>query len=104
MSTVPKMEAILRAQQADYLDSARNGNTGAREVVRKPLRIPEELWDDIGALATQLQAVFGDRYVTLNSTLEFLVREGLRVTLADASSTKPVPLDSELEEDSTPTL
>lgn len=95
---VPKMEAILRAQQAKYLDSARNGNTGAREVIRKPLRMPEELWDSIGALASQLQAVFPDRYVTLNSTVEFLVREGMRAITADPTDrTRAVPLDAELE-------
>lgn len=96
---VPKMEAIMRAQQASYLDSARNGNTGAREVVRKPLRMPVELWDRIEGLASQLQAVFPDRYVTINSTAEFLVREGLRAIAATPTdSTRSVPLDAELEE------
>ena len=67
------MDAILLAQNNRCVDAARNGGIGRRARLRKPLRLPPEVWDDIRDVTTQLQRSFPDRYVTLNSTVEFLV-------------------------------
>lgn len=73
----PSVAAMMRAQNADYLDASRNGLSGARSRTRKPLRLPQDAWDKIHSMATYLQAAFPDRYVTLTSTLEFIINEGL---------------------------
>jgi len=39
--------------------------------------MPNEVWDNVKRAAEQLHVLFPDRYVTVNSTLEFLIQEGL---------------------------
>ena len=75
---MPNIEALARAQNDPHLNSARNGITGSREQTPRSIRLPYELWSEVKAAAAVLQNVFPERYVTVNSTLEFLVREGLR--------------------------
>jgi len=71
------MNALVRAQDAPYLDSARNGITGARDKVPRSIRLPQEVWEQVKEASALLRTLFPKRYVTVNSTLEFLVREGL---------------------------
>ena len=93
-SRIAKMAALLRAQEFPNLDATQKR---ARDRKRKPLRLPEETWDDVESLARQLQSAFPNRYVTLNSTIEFLIAEGLSSVLtsdADLRS-KKIPTDTE---------
>ena len=90
----PRVDALLRARDATYLDASRNGHTGGRSRVRKPLRLPPELWDRIHGLAAQLQQAFPDRYVTTTSTIEFLLNEGLDLVVSSPyEQTTPIPDD-----------
>jgi len=70
-----------RAQESDVVDSAYRGGgvagTGRGERKRKPLRLPAELWDQVAELQSQLQRSFPQRYVTLNSTIEFVLRSAI---------------------------
>lgn len=89
---IPTMPALLRASSAVYLDAARNGDTGARERKRTTVRLPHHVWENIQMLSEQLIGAFPNRYVTLNSTLEFLVNEGIRaVTNNEIETTQPPP-------------
>lgn len=96
ITTIPRVDALLRASDATYLDAARNGHTGGRARVRKPLRLPPLLWDRINALATQLQQAFPERYITTTSTVEFLLEEALLLVTAstyDQEGQPPIPDD-----------
>ena len=72
------ISTLARAKSAKYLNSARNGTSGMREVTARSIRLPDEVWEDVKAASTSLRAVFPDRYATVNSTVEFLISEGLR--------------------------
>jgi len=74
------VDGLFRAQMAQNLDAARNGSDGKRrrERVRKPLRLPPELWEDVEKITGDLQNAFPRRYVTMNSTLEFIIEEGIQ--------------------------
>ena len=96
-SVMPTMPAIIRADKADYLDAARNGLSGARERVRKPLRLPPKTWDRVTALAQVLKDVFPDRYITVNSTVEFLLEEGFS-SISMETKQKPSPINHDTEE------
>ena len=94
----PSVSAMMRAQNAGYLDASRNGLSGARPRTRKPLRLPTDVWENIHSMATHLLAAFPDRYVTLTSTLEFIINEGLE-NMREAppkdlrTSSNQIPLD-----------
>lgn len=91
---IPRVDALLRARDATYLDASRNGHTGGRSRVRKPLRLPPALWDRIQGLAAQLQQAFPDRYITTTSTIEFLLNEGLDLVVSSPyDQVKSVPDD-----------
>ena len=78
-----KREAVIRAHAAPYLDATSLSNGPARkgrERFRKPIRLPPETWEKVQALKERLSSTFPERYITLNSTLEFLVNEGLEQT------------------------
>ncbi len=77
---IPKMAALMRAQEFPNLDATQKS---ARERFRKPLRLPQATWDAVENLAKHLQSAFPSRYVTLNSTVEFLISEGLSNVLTD---------------------
>ena len=96
-SIMPTMPAIVRADKADYLDAARNGQSGARERVRNPVRLPPDTWERIAALAGVLKEVFPDRYITVNSTVEFLLEEGFNSILTEKKQ-KPSPITHDTEE------
>lgn len=74
-------ETLIRAKDSEVTDSAYRGGgvkgTGRGERKRKPLRLPEDLWNQIAELQAQLQRAFPQRYVTLNSTIEFLLRSSI---------------------------
>ena len=72
------LSALVRAKSAEYLNSARNGLTGGRPVKARSIRLPDEVWVEVREAATALRNVFPDRYVTVNSTVQFLISEGLR--------------------------
>jgi len=89
------MDAILLAQNNRCVDAARNGGIGRRARLRKPLRLPPEVWDDIRDVTTQLQRSFPDRYVTLNSTVEFLVAIAIeRLTEEDDETIEPTTISA----------
>jgi hypothetical protein len=91
---IPRVDALLRARDATYLDASRNGHTGGRLRVRKPLRLPPDLWDRIGGLAIQLQQAFPERYITTTSTIEFLLNEGLSLVVSSPyEQAAPIPDD-----------
>jgi len=71
------IHAIQHASEEACLDAARNGLTGARQRLRKPLRLPPQTWEKIQELTDALKSYFPNRYITVNSTLEFLVNKGL---------------------------
>ena len=73
------VDGLFRAQMAQNLDAARNGSDGKRrrERVRKPLRLPVEVWNDVEKITRDLQSAFPQRYVTMNSSLEFIIKEGI---------------------------
>lgn len=73
-----RISTINRAQKDKNLNAARNRHTGARSSKQRGVRMPDEIWDQVKTAAEQLAALFPGRYVTTNSALEFLVREGLR--------------------------
>ena len=77
---IPTMAALMRAQEFSNLDATQKN---ARDRRRNTLRLPQEAWDSIERLAQQLQSAFPNRYVTLNSTVEFLIAEGLSSVLTD---------------------
>lgn len=71
------IDALNRARDAQYLNAARNGHTGIRERQPRSIRMPDEVWNNVKRAAEQLRVLFPDRYVTVNSALEFLIQEGL---------------------------
>lgn len=71
------LHTLNRARDAQYLNAAGNGHTGVRERKPRSIRMPNEVWDNVKRAAEQLHVLFPDRYVTVNSTLEFLIQEGL---------------------------
>lgn len=73
------VDGLFKAQMAQNLDAARNGSGGKRkrERLRKPLRLPRETWTELERVIEDLQSAFPQRYVTMNSVLEFLLQEGL---------------------------
>lgn len=79
-SKIPTMAALMRAQEFPQLDATQKS---ARDRRRNTLRLPQITWDSIERLAQQLQSAFPNRYVTLNSTVEFLIAEGLSSVLTD---------------------
>tara|TARA_R100000742_G_C4260520_1_gene78333 strand:- start:531 stop:782 length:252 start_codon:yes stop_codon:yes gene_type:complete len=72
------LQTLLRATGAEYLNSARNGRTGANTNVARSIRLPPEVWEDVKKASEALRTVFPNRYVTVNSTVQFLIAEGLR--------------------------
>ena len=81
------MDAMIqRALSADYLDAVHfsNVNKSSRERFRRPVRLPPETWERVRVLKEKLSAAFPGRYITLNSTLEFVINEGLRETTTAA--------------------
>jgi hypothetical protein len=72
------LATLVRAKSAEYLNSARNGLTGCRPVKARSIRLPDEVWTEVQDAATALRIFFPDRYVTVNSTVQFLISEGLR--------------------------
>ena len=72
------LSTLVRAKSAEYLNSARNGLTGCRPVKARSIRLPDEVWTEVQDAATSLRTVFPDRYVTVNSTVQFLISEDLR--------------------------
>ena len=91
---IPKMAALLMAQEFATLCATQ---VKARERKRKPLRLPPETWEKITNLASQLQSAFPNRYVTVNSTLEFIIDQGLKSILTDGSRlrSRPIPMDND---------
>lgn len=87
-NVTPTMAAILRAGNADYLNAARNGTSGARERIRRPVRLPPPLWETIEILGRKFQGVFPDYYITVNSIVEFLLHEGLSSVLSNPDKQK----------------
>ena len=80
-------EAVIRAHVAPYLDATNLSNGPSRKGrkrFRKPIRLPPETWEKVQALKERLSSTFPERYITLNSTLEFLVNEGLEQTTSPA--------------------
>ena len=77
---IPTMAALMRAQEFPNLCATQKS---ARERKRKPLRLPDSTWDAVEDLAKHLQSAFPSRYVTLNSTVEFLIAEGLSTVLTN---------------------
>tara|TARA_R100000458_G_C8276989_1_gene252425 strand:+ start:2995 stop:3255 length:261 start_codon:yes stop_codon:yes gene_type:complete len=71
------LRTLERARDAQFLNAAGNGHTGVRERKPRSIRMPSEVWDNVKRAAEQLRVLFPDRYVTVNSTLEFLIQEGL---------------------------
>ena len=74
------MEGLFKAQEAmDTLHAARNGSTRrrARARERRPLRLPEEAWNSVAEVTTELQLAFPLRYVSMNAVLEFLISVGI---------------------------
>ena len=74
------MAGLLRAQESmETLHAARNGSTQkrARKRERRPLRLPEEVWDGVQEVTTELQLAFPLRYVSMNAVLEFLIGAGI---------------------------
>jgi len=95
MSTpIPKMAALLMAQEFSHLCASQKS---ARERKRKPLRLPPETWEKITHLASQLQSAFPNRYVTVNSTIEFIIDQGMNAILTNETRlrSRQIPLDNE---------
>ena len=86
---------ILKAEGSSFLNSARNGTTKARQRRRRPLRLPEELWEKIDGVADELGIVFPNRFISSNSTIEFLIEEGLSSITSSKSTTFPTSLSEE---------
>lgn len=91
---IPKMSALLLAQDFDYLCASQKS---ARQRKRRPLRLPPKSWDKIEKLAAQLQSAFPNRYITINSTIEFILDQGLKAILTEETKlrSRPVPMDNE---------
>tara|TARA_R100000458_G_C8189783_1_gene183861 strand:- start:46 stop:309 length:264 start_codon:yes stop_codon:yes gene_type:complete len=68
---------LKEAQGSPVLDAARNGATGKRSRRTASLRLPPELWEELKRASKVLGGLFPDKYVTVNSTVEFLLREKL---------------------------
>ena len=82
------------AKDSDVLDAARNGATGRRSRRAVSLRLPPDLWDELKRAQSILSAVFPDKYVTTNSTIEFLLRMALTSFWSTQTST-PVFVEEE---------
>ncbi|QDP58830.1 MAG: hypothetical protein Unbinned80contig1000_39 [Prokaryotic dsDNA virus sp.] len=78
---------IGKARQSEVLDAARNGGTGKRERKAASLRLPPDLWNEVKRASNLLSAMFPDKYVTTNSTIEFLLSESLEAFWEDRSPT-----------------
>ena len=98
-NVTPTMAAILRAGDAEYLNAARNGASGARERIRRPVRLPPPLWEKIEILGRKLQGVFPDHYITVNSIVEFLLHEGLTSVLAHPDNNRLRRIEGALPHD-----
>ena len=98
-NVTPTMAAILRAGDADYLNAARNGASGARERIRRPIRLPPPLWEKIQILGRKLQGIFPDHYITVNSVVEFLLHEGLSSVLSNPDNQKLRRIEGTLPHD-----
>ena len=68
---------LAEAQGSPELDAARNGTTGGRERRTTSLRLPPDLLGELKRASNILGGVFPEKYVTVNSTVEFLLRRGL---------------------------
>jgi len=68
---------LAEAQVSSELDAARNGTTGGRERRTTSLRLPLELREELKRASSVLKGVFPEKYVTVNSTIEFLLRRSL---------------------------
>jgi len=75
-------DALIRAKDSEAVDSAYRGGgvkgTGRGERQRKPLRLPPETWAKVAEIQVELQRAFPARYVTLTSTIEFLLRSAMQ--------------------------
>ena len=68
---------ILKAERSPFLNPARNGTTMSRHRKRRPLRLPPDLWNRIDQVAKELALAFPSEFISSNSTIEFLIQEGL---------------------------
>ena len=64
---------LSEAESSRILDAARNGEEGKRERSARLMRMPPETWEEIKRATSVLKALFPDKYVTVNSTVEFLL-------------------------------
>ncbi len=71
------IRGMLKAEESPFLNSARNGTTRARDRKRRPLRLPQEFWERLDGLAEELRRSFPAASISTNSTIEFLLQEGL---------------------------
>jgi hypothetical protein len=88
------LDIMESAKDSDVLDAARNGATGRRSRRAVSLRLPPDLWDELKRAQSILSAVFPDKYVTTNSTIEFLLRTALKSFWSTQTST-PVFVEEE---------
>tara|TARA_R100001163_G_scaffold63831_2_gene56630 strand:+ start:810 stop:1085 length:276 start_codon:yes stop_codon:yes gene_type:complete len=88
------IDLIRLAQDSPILDAARNGSEGKRDRRAASLRLPPELWDELKRAASLLSAMFPEKYVTNNSTIEFLLEESLQAFWS-AHSPTPVLVEEE---------
>jgi hypothetical protein len=88
------LDIMESAKDSDVLDAARNGATGRRSRRAVSLRLPPDLWDELKRAQSILSAVFPDKYVTTNSTIEFLLRMALKSFWSTQTST-PVFVEEE---------
>ena len=65
------------AQDSGILDAARNGAIGKRSRRAVSLRLPPDMWEELKRATSILSALFPNKYVTTNSTIEFLLRMAL---------------------------
>ena len=68
---------LANAQLSDVLDASRNGTTGGRDRRAASIRLPPETWEKLKRASKLLGAVFPEKYVTVNSTVEFLLEGSL---------------------------
>jgi len=71
------LNIMASAQDSDVLDAARNGAVGKRSRRAVSLRLPPAMWEELKRATSILSALFPDKYVTTNSTIEFLLRMAL---------------------------
>ena len=88
------IDIMENARDSDVLDAARNGASGKRSRRAASLRLPPDLWDELKRATSVLSAVFPDKYVTVNSTIEFLLRMALESFWSNQTST-PVFVEEE---------